>query len=390
MSSPSSGFENLRKLVLPEVVVGRGSRHLATQFIRRMETRRTLLVTDPGVIEAGWGAEALSSLKAASIETTVFSNVTPNPKDSEVMRGAECYANDDCESIVAVGGGSVIDCAKAIAIVVANHGNIGAFEGVVRIEHACPPIVCIPTTAGSSAELSQFALVTNTDEHRKMALIGKALVPDVALIDAETTHSMDARLTTASGVSVMGLAVEALLSNASSSLTDVHALDAIRLAAAHLPAAVDRLQDPTQRDALVMAAVHAGIATSNASAGVAHAMAYAVEGMLDVWHGECLACVMPHAVRFNCATWTERHDALLRAWVGDAALPDPSRRREQLAEVMTAWVGRSRGVSSLARLGVRKELIPELARQAMRAPSLVTNPRTVNQQDIERLYEQAL
>jgi alcohol dehydrogenase class IV len=390
MSSPPIGFKNLRKLVLPEIVVGRGARHLVAQFVRRMETRRTLLVTDPGVIEAGWGTEALNSLRAAGVETTVFSAVSPNPKNTEVMQGARQYEGGSCESIVAVGGGSVLDCAKAIAIVVANEGTIDAFEGVTPIEHACPPIVCIPTTAGSSADLSQLVMVASAAQRRKMAIIGKALVPDVSLVDAETTHTMGQRVITASGVGAMSLAIEAFLSNASSSLADVHALEAVRLAAAHLPATIDRPGDAAHRDAVVMASVHAGIACSTASVGLAHAMAHAVAGMLDVWHGECLACVMPHVAHFNCATWTERQDALLRALVGEALLPDTRRRCDQLTAALREWIVRAKGFGSLAQLGVRKEMIPDLARLAMRDPCVVTNPRTANQQDIERLYEQAL
>ncbi len=173
----------LRKFVAPELIFGEGARHMAARYAKNFGASKALIVTDPGIMAAGWAEDVAASFEAAGIPYHFFSDVTPNPRSQEVMDGARFYEREKCDTIVAAGGGSSIDCAKGIGIVSSNTGHILDFEGVDRIPSPGPPLICIPTTAGSSADVSQFAIITDEGRKVKIAIISKTVVPDVSLLD---------------------------------------------------------------------------------------------------------------------------------------------------------------------------------------------------------------
>lgn len=181
----------LRKFVAPEFIFGFGALKLAGRYAKNLGASRILVVTDPGVMAAGWTDQVIGSLILEDLPFVIYSEVTPNPRAEEVMRGAEVYKNTGCNLIMAVGGGSVMDCAKGIGIVVTNKKHILEFEGIDRIAIPIPPLICIPTTGGTSADVSQFAIISNTQAKNKIAIISKAVVPDVSLIDPLTLTTMD-------------------------------------------------------------------------------------------------------------------------------------------------------------------------------------------------------
>jgi len=189
----------LRKFVVPEFIFGEGARLLVVQYARNFGARKVLLVTDPGVREAGWAGEAAESLEAAGLAQVVFDGVSSNPKSSEVMAGAAVYLAEGCNLIVAVGGGSPMDCAKGIGIVSTNRDHILAFEGVDQVPAPMPPLICVPTTAGTAADVSQFVIISNEQERVKIAIVSKAVVPDLALIDPVTLTTKPASLTASTG-----------------------------------------------------------------------------------------------------------------------------------------------------------------------------------------------
>ena len=151
----------LRKFVAPEFVFGTGALYLAGRYLKNFEASKVLLVTDEGVMKVGWTGEVMKSLEDEGIDYSVYCDVTPNPRAEEVMTGARRYRDEKCDVIVAVGGGSPIDCAKGIGIVSTNRRNILEFAGVDQMKMPGPPLICIPTTAGSSADVSQFAIITD-------------------------------------------------------------------------------------------------------------------------------------------------------------------------------------------------------------------------------------
>jgi alcohol dehydrogenase len=214
----------LRKFVAPEFVIGTDARLLAGRYVKNYSSRHALVVTGPNIIRAGWVRDVTNSLDEEGIRYTIFSGVTPNPRDTEVMEGAKVYAESGCDSIVAVGGGSPMDCAKGIGIVSSNRKNILEFEGVDNIAVPPPPLVCIPTTAGTGADVSQFAIINDTTRKVKIAIISKKIVPDIALIDPLPLTTLSPELTAHTGMDAITHSVEAYVSNASSPVTDIHAL----------------------------------------------------------------------------------------------------------------------------------------------------------------------
>lgn len=379
----------LRKFVAPEFLFGVDARGRVGQYARNFGLRRVLVVSDPGVIQAGWTTETLESLAADGTETVVFSQLTPNPKDHEVAAGLALYQAEGCDGIVAVGGGSVIDCAKGIAILATNGGNILDYEGVDTIASPCPPLICIPTTAGTSADVSQFAIITDTTRQIKIAIISKAAVPDVALIDPQVTTTMDRELTVNTGMDAFTHAAEALASNASSLITDLHALNAVRLVCTWLPRAADEGMNIEARSQMMLASLTAGLAFSNASLGIVHAMAHALGGRSGLPHGACNALLLPLAVDYNfdCAP-----DAYMN--MGQAmGLDLQGLRRPQAQErIVRAIVDLQRQlgvVCKLREMGLDHNLLPALAQAALADPCIITNPRPPTPQEVLDLYERA-
>lgn len=372
----------LRKFVVPEFISGHGALHLAGRYANNFGLRQVLLVTDPGVRAAGWADIVGESLTDAGVSFTIFDSVSQNPRSGQVMAGVEVYRSEECNGIVAVGGGSPMDCAKGIGIVSSNMQNILTFEGVDRVTMPAPPLICIPTTAGSSADVSQFTVITDEEKKRKITIVSKTLVPDLSLLDPEPLTTMPPELTADTGMDVLCHAIEAYVSNASSPMTDLHAYEAIRLIHAALPAVIDAPEDLNLRFSTLLASLHAGLAFSNASLGAAHAMAHALGGTLDNPHGRCNAILLEHVIAANYEAASDRYDRI-GAIFGEDERTTPAEK--------VATFRRTLGITeTLATIGVPADSIPTLAREAYADSSLVTNPRRLTCKDIERIYERAL
>ena len=306
------------------------------------------------------------------------------------MAGAALYAREHCDVIVALGGGSVIDCAKAIGVVHTNGCSVLRFEGVDQIEAPGPPLICIPTTAGTSADISQFCIIVNSAERYKMAIISKTVVPDVALVDPETTLSMDPYLTACTGMDTLTHAIEAYVSTACSPIVDVHALAAIRLVSGNLEQAVLAPAELPARENMMLASLQAGLAFSNASLGAVHAMAHSAGGFLDLPHGECNALLLEHVVRFNMTAAPERYRQVAEAMGIDTRGMDAKTVTVRVTEALANLRRRVGIADGLAARGVRVADLPELARHAVKDACVFTNPRNVNTSDAQAIYGEAL
>jgi alcohol dehydrogenase class IV len=378
----------LRKFIAPEIVYGPGALQLAGQHAVNFGASRVLIVTDPGIIQAGWSAKVEASLKAEGVAYAVFSDVTPNPKDHEVMAGAEFYRSQACDLILAVGGGSPMDCAKGIGVVVGNDRHILAFKGVDEVPSPGPPLIFIPTTAGTSADVSQFAIITDTSQRVKIAIVSKMVMPDIAIVDPQTTVTMPPELTACTGMDALCHAFEACVSTAGSLLTDMTALQAVRLAVANLPGAYREPENMHFRDHMMMASLMAGLAFSNASLGLVHAMAHSLGGALDLPHGECNAILLEKVVRFNFAAAPAKYTRLAMAMGVPTEPYEPDRVALDLV-LRLAGFRQELGITQrLSDLGVGETQIPQLARFAALDPCLSTNPREATPAQIEEIYKE--
>ncbi len=375
----------LRKFVAPEFVFGSGARFLLGRYLKNFEAKKVFLVTDPGIVSSGWLDEIIGALESEDYEYEIYSNIKSNPRTEEVMEGARVYESKRCDVIVALGGGSPMDCAKGIGIVTSNKKHINEFEGVDKVSMPSPPLICIPTTAGSSADVSQFAIISDRVRKVKMAIISKKLVPDVALIDPVTTRTLNRYMTVCTAFDILSHAMEAYVSNASSPITDIHSIEAINLFSSNIIPCINDLDNIQFRGNLMLASLHAGLAFSNASLGLVHAMAHSLGGLKDLPHGECNAILLEHVVDFNFSSEPGRYLKIAKT-LGFNDLNDKYGLINGIVNLkIETGVNRT-----LKEIGVEEKDIPELAQRAMQDPCIATNPVIPKKIDVEEIFKNAL
>ncbi len=381
---------NPRKFVAPEYIYGLDSRLMVGMFCKKLGGRRVLLVTDEGIEKTSWFNDVTKELTKNSVEYTVFSKVSPNPRDFEVMNGKKIFDEAKCNMILALGGGSVMDCAKGIGIVAANDGHITEFEGVDMINIPIPPLICIPTTGGTAADVSQFAIINNTAERYKFAIISKAVVPDVALIDPMVLTSMDPFLTACTGLDALSHAFEAFVSNANSPFTDLYALEAIKLIKGNLKACIDTPYDLQARGKMMLASLYAGLAFSNASLGCVHSLAHSLGGYLDLPHGECNAILLPHVVNYNFESASERYIKIAEIFNISKSQVSENKIKGIFIEELLKFKNSLGILNTLGNKGVKTDIIPLIASNAINDPCNATNPKPPVKSDLEVICKEAL
>lgn len=381
---------NPRKFVTPEYVYGVDSRLMAAAYCAKLGGRKIFVVTDTVIKKSRWFKELENDLQTHSLDYHVFSSVSPNPRDYEVMQGKDEYEGKRCNLILALGGGSVIDCAKGIGIVCTNQKHIHDYEGIDMINKPMPPLICIPSTGGTSADLSQFAIINNTSEKYKFAIISKAVVPDVALIDPFVLTSMDTFLSACTGMDALSHAFEAFVSNANSAFTDLYALESIKLIFENLKNSIEQPNDIQARGKIMLASLYAGLAFSNASLGCVHSLAHSLGGFLDLPHGECNAILLPHVVDYNFDAATERYIKIAQS----INMPMPNSNPNEIKKTFIEYLinfKESVGINStLNDLGVTTDSTKTLATKAIKDPCNATNPRIPVIKDLQMLYNEAM
>ncbi|KAB1440879.1 alcohol dehydrogenase-like regulatory protein ErcA [Pseudodesulfovibrio senegalensis] len=381
---------SLRKFVAPEFIFGNGARMLAGQYARNLGLRHVLLVTGPHLMELPWPHDVMSSLKKAGVGYTLFSDILPNPRDHQVMAGAETFRKNGCDALVAVGGGSPMDCAKAIGIVVTNDRDVLEFEGADNVEIPGPPLICVPTTSGSAADVSQFSIISDTARKVKIAIVSKTMIPDVSMIDPETTTTKSPELTAHTGLDALTHAIEAYVSNAGSPFTDLHAHKAVQLVGQHLLRAINKPDDMEARAGMALASTHAGLAFSNAILGAVHALAHSLGGYLDLPHGQCNALLLDHVMACNFDNAADKYFEIGRLLGAETNDESSYEKRKMTTLDAVASLKRAAGVTQgLAELGVSSADFEKLAEHALLDPCMLTNPKEICANDIRAILEAA-
>ena len=364
-------------------LMGAGSVQKAVDAMQARGFRRTLIVTDAGLVKAGLVAQVQNQLQAADIQSFVFDGVQPNPTTANVGAGLALLREKNGDSVISLGGGSPHDCAKAIALVAVNGGQIQDYEGVDKSAKPQLPLVAINTTAGTASEMTRFCIITDESRHIKMAIVDKHTTPILSVNDPETMLGMPASLTAATGMDALTHAVEAYVSTAANPITDACALKAVSLIAANLRAAVGNGQDMAARENMAYAQFLAGMAFNNASLGYVHAMAHQLGGFYDLPHGVCNAVLLPHVQAFNARVASARLADVAVALGVEASAEAALAAIRQLA----ADVGIPAG---LTQLGVKDEDIATLAANARKDACGLTNPIQPTQAEVEAIYRAAL
>lgn len=386
MNSRESLIHNC-KFEVPEIVFGRGMLRQAGACARRLGGKKIMLVSDKGLFNAGWVDQVMRSILEAGLEFSYYDNVTSNPKDYEVTDGFKEYVRQGNDVIVGLGGGSAMDAAKAIAIMVSNGGKIQDFEGHDKITKPLPPLVLCPTTCGTGSDVSQFAIINDTERHCKITIMSRCVAPDISLTDPDTLATLPDEYVCTTAADALSHAMEAFFSIASTSLTDVHAIKALRLLTTSLIPAVKE-RHPDNLENLSRASLHAGMAFSNSLLGIVHALAHPIGGLYDANHGSINAILLPEVINYDMPTVTDRLDEL--AWgLGLIINKEASAVGDKIQETLRALLEASGAPRSLRSIGVNREDLPMLAERAMNDICLVTSPRVADKEDLMRILEKA-
>lgn len=375
------------KFEVPEIIFGRGMLNQVGACARRLGGKKIFLVSDKGLFNAGWVDTVMKSLLEAGLDFVYYDGITINPKDYEIINGVAEYLSHGADVIVGLGGGSSMDAAKGIAILAANGGQISDYVGSDRIVRPLPPLVLCPTTCGTGSDVSQFAVITDTSNHCKITLMSRCIAPDISLTDPNTLATLPQEFIGTTATDALSHALEAFFSVASTTLTDVHAVKALRLLSSSLANAVNE-QHPEDMENLARASLHAGMAFSNSMLGIVHALAHPIGGLYDANHGSINAILLPEVLRYDIPVISEKMQEL--AWgLGHRSNGDLAAASEQVEETVDLLLQASQAPKSLKSIGVLHEDLPELARRALHDVCIVTSPREADEEDLLRILERS-
>ncbi|MGH7957344.1 MAG: iron-containing alcohol dehydrogenase [Opitutaceae bacterium] len=372
------------------VIAGAGaSRELAAQLLRR-DIKHVLLVTDAFMVSSGLAPRVVADLAAAGIAAEVFSEVQPDPSEDNLLAGFARLQACGAQAVVALGGGSPIDCAKVVAVLPANSPPLDRFMGRHKIPNAGLPVFAIPTTAGTGSEVTKVAVITDTKRDVKMMMLDQHLLPTVALLDFELTLSMPAALTAAVGVDTLTHGIEAYVSRLATPLTDPLALSCIRLTGEHLETAWREPGHRAAREGMMLAATLGGMAFANSSVALVHGMSRPIGALFHIPHGISNAMLLPAVTRFSVRGAVARYAMIARTlgW---------SRPEESDDSAATTLVGGLEGLNrrlEIPRLRDYPKLDPfcfrdsleKMAADALASGSPQNNPIIPTIDEIVRLY----
>jgi 1,3-propanediol dehydrogenase len=380
----------ISKFVTPEIIFGTGSLNQIGECCSRLGSSRVFLVADQGIVNCGWVDKATVFLRKAALEYELWSDFSANPRDYEIAEGLELYNDSVCDAVLAIGGGSAVDAAKAVATLSTNKGRIHNYEGIDMITEPLPPLIVVPSTAGSGAEVSQFAIISDSNRKIKMTIISKSLVPDIAVSDPLILSTINSHVTAHTGMEALSHAVEAYLSLAATDMTDIHAIHAIKLISENLRSSVASQVDEAAKIAMGKASLHAGIAFSNAVLGLAHAMTHQVGGLLDLPIGTISAILLPYVMRYNMIACIDKY-AIIADAMGARTKHLSKREAAEKAIDMVQQLASDVGIpSGLTELGLPEESIPELSKNAINDACYITNPRDADETEIAAIFRAAL
>nr|WP_233425554.1 iron-containing alcohol dehydrogenase [Gordonia otitidis] len=383
-----AGGVHIAKFHTPEIIIGRGSLAEVPRAAAGLGMRRLLIVSDRGLVATPWYPQLAHSLHTEKLSVSSFTDVSANPRAPEIVAGFARYEESGADGIVALGGGSVIDAAKGIAILAANGGHILEYEGIDRARRPLPPLIAAPTTAGSGSDVSQFCIVNDVDRMTKVTIIGRGLVPDVSVVDPSTLASLPPEVAAQSGMDAVTHCVEAYASLAHNRLSDRAALSSIGTAWRSIERFVDDPSDPDAGTDMAYAALEAGMAFTNAILGATHAMSHPVGGLCDAAHGAINSVLLPHVIRFNAQTDPTPYVEL--ASVVGVSGGTPHAIAERLADEVASLARRVGLPADLRSLGVRDEHVGVLTANALLDACMTTNPRKPTAHDVARIYREAL
>jgi len=376
-------------LIPPTVITGCGASEKAGEEVRKLGFKKCLIVTDEVLIKLGIVDVITKSLSEHKIEFVLFDKVFTEPTVEFVAEGLSVYRQNQCDFLMAVGGGSAIDTAKAISVMVTNKGSIEDYKGLNKIEIKGSPLIAVPTTAGTGSEVTIFTIITDTRTDVKMLIGSPFLMPYMAVVDPLLTLSMPPSITAATGIDALTHAIEAYVSVKAQPMSDLFALSAIKLLAGNLRQAWANGNNIESREGTMLGALQAGIAFSNSSVALVHGMARPIGAYFHVAHGVSNAALLGVVTEFSLMGNPDRYARIARAMGEQIDGLTPMEGAYVAAESIKKLI-KDIKIPSLEKLGIEKkklhQLAPKMAEDAIASGSPSNNPRQATKEEIVELY----
>ncbi len=371
---------------------GPGARKVLPEVIQRLGKKKALVVTDKGLIQFGVAKMVTDVLDEAAVAYDVFSEVKPNPTVKNVQDGVAAFKASGADLLVAIGGGSAMDTAKGIGIVVANpeFADVVSLEGCAPTKNKSVPMVALPTTAGTAAETTINYVIIDEEKKKKMVCVDPNDIPAVAMIDAELMYSLPRGLTAATGMDALTHAIEGYITKGAWEMSDMFEIEAIRMISRYLPVAVDEPQNPEGRNGMAVAQYIAGMAFSNVGLGLVHGMAHPMGSLFDVPHGVANALLLPTVMEYNMPECIDKYPRIAEAMGVDIKGLTPQEASQAAVDAVRALAIRVGIPQHLSDLGIKESDIAALAEQAIADVCTPGNPRECSLEDIKALYRQVL
>ena len=383
----------VNRFILNEVsYFGPGARKELPGVIARLGFKKAMIVTDKGLIQYGVAKMVSDVLDEAAIPYEIYSEVKPNPTVTNVQMGVEAFKQSGADCLVAIGGGSAMDTAKGIGIIINNpeFADVVSLEGVAPTKRKSVPIIALPTTAGTAAETTINYVIIDEEKQKKMVCVDPNDIPCCSIVDAELMYSLPKGTTAATGLDALTHAIEGYITKAAWEMSDMFEIEAIRMINKYLRTAVFEPTNPVGRNGMAVAQYIAGMAFSNVGLGVVHGMAHPMGSLFDIPHGVANALLLPTIMEFNAPVCLDKYVEIAKAM--DAYREGMT--KEEAAEAACKAV-RDLAIEvgipqHLTEIGIKEEDIPALAEQAITDVCTPGNPREVTKEDIIALYKKVL
>ena len=365
---------------------GAGAIAAVPQEIKSRGFRKVFVATDPDLIRFGVSGKVTALLDEAGIDYSVYSDIKANPTIQNVQHGVAAFKEANADCIVAIGGGSAMDTAKAIGIIITNpeFSDVRSLEGVAPTKNPCVPIIAVPTTAGTAAEVTINYVITDVEKKRKFVCVDAHDIPVVAVVDSDMMSSMPAGLTAATGMDALTHAIEGYITKGAWELSDMFHLKAIEIISRSLRAAVAGEHDG--REGMALGQYVAGMGFSNVGLGVDHSMAHTLSAYYDMPHGKACATLLPTVMAYNAPCTGEKYREIARA-MGVKGVDDMTQEEYRRAAVdAVRQLSEDVGIQSTLKGVVKEEDLHQLALDAFADACRPGNPRETSVEDIEKLY----
>lgn len=382
----------VNRFVLNEVsYFGPGAREVLPKEIARLGLHKAFVATDKDLIKFGVADKVLDVLRRADIPYEVFSEIKPNPTVSNVKAGVKAFADSGADLILAIGGGSSMDTAKAIGIITNNpeFADVVSLEGVADTHHKSVPVIALPTTAGTAAEVTINYVITDEKNEKKMVCVDPNDIPAIAIVDAELMYTLPRGLTAATGMDALTHAIEGLITKGAWEMSDMFEIKAIDMINRYLPTAVNEPSNAEARNGMAVAQYIAGMAFSNVGLGAVHGMAHPLGAIFDIPHGVANALLLPIVMEFNMPAAIEKYGEIAKAMGVYKQGMTPDEAAQAAVDAVRELAVRVGIPQHLAELGIKEEDLPRLAEAAMADVCTPGNPRDVTYDDILALYKKA-